>query len=219
MIRAASLNYADIVSELQARGAREDLTNKWGRTAQQNAVHFSSYDAIKMFSAWQDSESRNDKLLEAASEGKSRLVRGLLISGASLEHRNAGGDQALHIAARKGHNAVISVLLDHGANINSRGNGEYTALITAALNGHHNTVRLILEAGADMNLKDDDGSTALMLATVTNNLTIASELVNWGEDTTITDDNGNTPLENAQYNDYNEISLILYDTEISEDDF
>ena len=51
-----------------------------------------TYDVIKMFSAWQDPESKNDKLLEAASEGKSRLVRGLLLSGASLEHRNAGYD-------------------------------------------------------------------------------------------------------------------------------
>ena len=92
-----------------------------------------TYDVIKMFSAWQDPESKNDKLLEAASEGKSRLVRGLLLSGASLEHRNAGYDQALHIAARKGHNAVISVLiLEYGANINSRGNYEFTALINAA---------------------------------------------------------------------------------------
>ena len=218
MMEAALHNYADLVSELLARGAGEDLTDRWEDTALQTAEQSSSYDVIKMFSAWQHPESRNDKLLEAASEGKSRFVRGLLKSGASLEHRDAGDEQALHLAAKKGHNAVISVLLDHGANINSRGTNDDTALMTAAQADHHNTVRLILEAGADMDLKDDDGKTALMGATLANNLKVASELVNWGADTTITDEDGDTPLEAAWDNILNEIALVLDDTEISEDD-
>ena len=218
MMRAAALNFADLVSELLSRGAREDLTNKWGRTALETAENASSYDTIKMFTAWKDPESRNDMLLEAASEGKSRLVKGLLISGASLEHRNAGDDQALHIAARKGHNAVISVLLDHGVDINSRGSSDHTPLIKAAYTGHHKTVRLLLEAGADIDLKKRDGWTALMVATIQNDLTIASELVTWGADTTILTNKGNTPLKSALKNNYHDIALVLDNTEISEDD-
>ncbi len=171
-----------------------------------------------MFAAWEDPESRNDKLLEAASEGKSRLVRGLVISGASLEHRNASGDQALHIAARKGNNVVISVLLEHGADINSMVPGDYTALITASTEGHQSTVRLLLEAGANMNLKQHYGYTALMAVTLSNNLTIASELVNWGADTTITNNKGSTPLKIAQYNNFNDFTLVLNNAEISEED-
>ena len=218
MMLAAGQNYADVVSELLVRGAREDLVDSEGNTAQQSAVHASAYDVIKMFAAWQDPESRNDKMLEAASEGKSRLVRGLLKSGASLEHRNKEGEQALHIVARKGHNAVIRVLLDHGANINSRGYKDRTALTIAGNSNRHSTVRLLLEAGADIDLKDDDGSTALMMMTVYNFLTIASELVNWGADTTIADNTGNTPIKSARDKNHNDISLVLDNTDISEDD-
>ena len=218
MMRAAALNNADLVSELLVRGAREELTDSWGHTALQYAELFSCYDVIKMFAAWQDPESRNDKLLDAASEGKSRLVRGLLTAGASPEHRNAGGDPALIIAARKGHNAVIRVLLGHGADLNCRGNGEYTPLITATQVGHSHTVRLLIKARANMDLKDREGKTALMWATIQKDLTIASELVTWGADTTITTNEGNTPLEKAQKNNDNYIALVLDNTEISEDD-
>ena len=88
-------------------------------------------------------------------------------------------------------------------------------MITATSNGHHNTVNFILEAGADMDLKDRDGKTALMKATLIHNLSIASELVNCGPDKSITDENGFTPLKKNQ-NNFNDIALILDDTEISE---
>ena len=109
LMSAAAMNYADLVSELLAKGAKEDLIDRWGKTALQTAQTFSCYDAIKMFAAWKNPESRNIKLLEAASEGKSRLVRGLLISEARMEHRNAGSDQALHLAAKKGHSRYQSI--------------------------------------------------------------------------------------------------------------
>ena len=211
MMIAATQNYADLVGELLERGATEDLTDRWGRTALQSAEYNSCYYVIKMFAAWKDPESRNDKLLEAASEGQSRLVRGLLISGASPEHRNAAGNQSLHLAAKQGHNAVISVLLDYDADINSRGAADYTALMYAASAGHHNTVRLLIEAGANMDLKERKGLTALMLATLQHNLTIASELVTWGADTTIKDNKGNTPLKIANFKD---IAIILDNEDI-----
>ena len=217
LMSAAAMNYADLVSELLAKGAKEDLIDRWGKTALQTAQTFSCYDAIKMFAAWKNPESRNEKLLEAASEGKSRLVRGLLISEARMEHRNAGGDQALHLAAKKGHNDVIRVLLEHGADINSLGTYENTALIHAANHGHLDTVRLLIEAGADMNLKEGDGLTALMAATYQDYLDIASELVAMGADKTITSNVGYTPLKVARDHNRNDIALILDNAKIPED--
>ena len=111
---AAQNNYPDIVSEILSRGAQEYVTDNRNDTALQTAEHFGCYDVMKIFAAWHDSESRDNKLFEASSEGKTRLTRGLLIAGSSHEFRNAGEDQAIHIAAQAGHTDVVRVLAESG---------------------------------------------------------------------------------------------------------
>ena len=58
---AARMDFPDIVSELLTRGAQEDITNDDNLTAFQEAEKFGCFDALKMFAAWHDSESRDSK--------------------------------------------------------------------------------------------------------------------------------------------------------------
>ena len=120
--------YPDIVSELLTRGAQQEVTSDDNETALQQAEKYGCFDVMKIFAAWHDSESRDNKLFEASSEGKTRLVRGLIIAGSSFEFRIGGKDQAIHTAAYAGHTDVVRVLAEAGADINSPGNAGSTPL-------------------------------------------------------------------------------------------
>ena len=217
LIYAARRDYPDIVSELLTQGAQEDVKNNNNETALQVAEKFSSFDVLKIFAAWHNSESRDDKLFEASSEGKTRLVRGLLIAGSNYEFRDALKNQAIHKAARGGHTDAVRVMAEAGADINSPGQAGRTPLSQAAITGQLTTARFLMNLGAEMNTQDDDGATALHHATQNNHLSLVCELLDRQADKTI-QTRGLTPLALARRLNHHDIAFVLDDSEISSED-
>ena len=217
LMYAAKGDFPDIVSELLSQGAQEDVTNNDNETALQVAEKYGCFDVIKIFAAWHNSESRNDKLFEASSDGKTRLVRGLLIAGSKFEFRNVTKDQAIHKAARAGHSDVVRILAEAGADINSPGQAGRTPLCWAAETGQLTTARLLLDLGAKMDTEDDKGNTALLRASWNNHLVVVCELLDRHANRNIRSNGGSTPWSIARLFKYNDIALVLEDSEITTD--
>ena len=215
---SASGDFPDVVSELLTRGSREDVTNNDNETALQQAEKFGCFDVIKIFDAWNNSEIREKTLFEASHEGKTRLVRGLLIAGSDYDFRIAAKEQAIHEAASAGHSDVVRVLIEAGADINSPGQNGNTPLIWASITGQLSTARYLLDSGADINSREDAGQNALHRATLANHLSLVSELLDRKADKSIRNKYRNTALDIARKLNFKEIALLLDDSEISSDD-
>ena len=215
LIMAADAGHPDLVSELLSRGAREDATNNEGDTAIKSAEKFGHFDVISMFAAWHNSESRTEKLFQAAEEGKTRLVKGLLIAGADYTFKSALGDQAIHKAASNGHVDTVRVLIEAGVDINSTGKGGDTPLIKAAAMGQLITARFLLDSGAEINTRGDNGWTALHYATIRNHLSVVCELLDRNADKSIVTKYGNIALNTARQNNYKDIALVLDSADIT----
>ena len=74
LIIGAGAGYPDIVSELLARGAQKQ---------QVNIRSLGRFDVLSLFAMWHNPESWDERLFQASDEGKTRLVRALLIAGSS----------------------------------------------------------------------------------------------------------------------------------------
>lgn len=225
MMFAAERKYPDIVSLLLRKGADKSIKTvgkiwKGQRlTAYEIAEQNGCVNVIKIFSIYQQQlEVLGEELYKAAQEGNSRLVRGILVAGASLEYRDINSDQAIHMAADRGNNDVIRVLLDFGADINSRGQSHYTPLHWAARSMQFTTVRLLIDFGADMNLLTAGGNTALIWATKKNDLRTACELVDRGADTKIEKEFIGTASDIANQLHYTkELAILLSEDKISDE--
>src|SRR5262245_46529721 len=115
-----------------------------------------------------------EAILEAAVEGDTERVRGLLNKGVDIYTEDGWGGTALMFATSHCHSDVVALLLDRGAEVNEYSRWNRTPLMWAALYGCEETVRLLLNRGADASLKDQDGKTALMIANERNYAEIAS---------------------------------------------
>ena len=213
-----AFEYPDVLSELLVRGAQENIENDDGETPLQDVEKRGFYENIKMFSAWHSPESRKEILFEACQEGKTRLVRGLLMAGSGHEHISSHNDQAIHRAARTGHVDTVRVLVEAGAEIESKEKMGKTSLIKAAEEGHLSTVKYMLDVGAEINAKDNQGRTALYRATARNHLEVVCELIDRHADRNIKTNYRYTALGAARSGNLIDIALLLDDSEISHDD-
>ena len=90
LMRDAAYNYPDVTAALLSRGADVNI-KKYGDTALQMAENGDNQDVVRMFQAWGNKHTLDQELMTAASEGKWRLVSGLLVAGADLKTRNKKG--------------------------------------------------------------------------------------------------------------------------------
>ena len=82
LIEAATNGYPDIASLLLKHGADENTKNrKTGRIAPLSS------DVVQIFDGYNNPKTLNKKLITAASEGKARLVGGLITAGADMNTR------------------------------------------------------------------------------------------------------------------------------------
>ena len=115
----------------------------------------------------QNKTIQNDKLIQAAKDGKLRELQNLLSDGADINaKRKTDGVTALLMASAKGYVPIVKLLLDKGADADAKRRTDgVTALLMASQNGHTEVVKLLLDEGADVNVKSTtDGVTALWIA-------------------------------------------------------
>ncbi|CDJ69944.1 ankyrin repeat-containing protein, conserved, putative [Eimeria necatrix] len=98
----------------------------------------------------------------AASNGKARLCRQLLVAGGAVEALNAESATALHLACVAGDPETVRVMLEHGANINAATLTGETPLVLAAYWLQDAVFSVLLEKGANCNIvTKDEGMTVL----------------------------------------------------------
>jgi rhodanese-related sulfurtransferase len=102
--------------------------------------------------------------LMKANRGEDAIVRILIAAGASLDARNADGNNALWLACVGAHLDVIDILVDAGIDLNNRNDNGATPLMYGASSGKADVVARLLAKGADPSPETLDGFTALDLA-------------------------------------------------------
>lgn len=109
--------------------------------------------------------SKEQQLIDAASEGDIVMVKKLINKGAYVNARDdILWQTALMEAAGSGHTEIVKILIDAGANVNAKSKYGDTALMEAAGRGYTEIVKALIDAGADVNAKDEHGDTALKVA-------------------------------------------------------
>lgn len=103
-------------------------------------------------------------LMKASHMGDIAVVRMLIAAGASLNARNADGNNALWLACVGKHLEVIEVLVDAGIDMNNRNDNGATPLMYAASSGKADVIEILLAKGADTAPETLDGFSALDLA-------------------------------------------------------
>ena len=106
----------------------------------------------------------DSKLIEAAKNGKTELVKLLIAAGADVNKADEDGETPLFRAAWNAHTECVKLLLAAGANVNKANKWGGTPLYWAAYKGRTECVKLLIDAGADVNKASNEGRTPLSIA-------------------------------------------------------
>ncbi|MEO5970608.1 MAG: ankyrin repeat domain-containing protein [Bdellovibrionia bacterium] len=106
-------------------------------------------------------KAHSDILIDAAGEGKTKLVHTLIQNGADLEAKDQNGANALHVSANLGKTTVVKALLKAGANKEAKDKEGDTPILRAAMMGQKKTVKVLIENGANINAQGSEGETPL----------------------------------------------------------
>ena len=154
----------------------------------------------------------DSKLLEAAINGETELVKLLIAAGTDVNKAdNDWGRTPLYRAASEGHTECVKLLIAAGADVNKANKLGKTPLFTAAMNGHTECVKLLLAAGADVNKANKLGETLLYTAARCGHTECAKLLLAAGADVNQTNEDGEseTPLYGAASNGRTECVKLL----------
>ncbi len=141
----------------------------------------------------------NERLIDAARDGRADEVEALLRAGAKVDARSDTFSTPLILAASTGQVEIVQALLKAGADVNAAdsGNNE-TALMYAARRGNIPLVHILLDAKAQVNAKDAVGDTALHFAARRGRIEVMELLLAAGADPTAQDSRFlGTPLHHA----------------------
>jgi ankyrin repeat protein len=132
-------------------------------------------------------ERRNEKLVEAAIDGKVQDCKALLAAGADVNTGEEGNlrGSALIQAASAGKAGVLPILLEAGANIDARNYSQRGALHEAVWHGHEEAALVLLQAGANPNSVDRSGDSPLHSALQFDHRKMAVALAASGADLTL----------------------------------
>lgn len=157
-----------------------------------------------------EQQIRNERLRQAAINGKLSLVRQLLGEGAEVDYKDVNGMTPLWFAAGKGHLDVTRLLLEKGADPNvAREDTLGPPIVQAAYHGKTEMINLLLEFNADINAINYTRRTGLHEACWRNQKDAGFLLLEKGADPNTVDRMGSTPLRDAVGFDYRELALKL----------
>jgi acyl-CoA-binding protein len=94
-----------------------------------------------------------------SSSSSSSTVRHDQASGLNVNHADASGQTALHLAADAGELSCVQALVKAGANVHAADRDGISVLQAAVIAGHADTVQYLLQQGADPDQADVDGDT------------------------------------------------------------
>ena len=120
------------------------------------------------------------RLVTAAAQRNTELVRALVQEGIDVDTARADGVTALLWAAHWDNDETVALLLRAGANVNAADDHGVTPLARACENASAAMVTRLLDAGADPNVAQVNGLTPLMTAARTGNLDVVRNLLSRG---------------------------------------
>ena len=121
--------------------------------------------------------AQNLALIAAARDGDLATVERLLVQGASVAARDAGGATALIAAAYGNHLDVACALIEAGADVNAQDETQQSAYLIATSEGYLDLLRLTLRAGADVRSLDSFRGTGLIRAAERGHVEVVEELL------------------------------------------
>jgi ankyrin repeat protein len=153
-----------------------------------------------------------EDFIDAAIDGKQKIVELYLAAGLDINARDDLGRTALFAAAtrEKGHELAM-MLLDRGADPHLTSNRGRIPLMAAIKYGNHDSINgwrdpesvqlinALLDKGSNVNARDDEGTTPLVEAALVNDAETIKALVARGADMASKTNEGQTPLDIAAY--------------------
>ncbi|TPW33843.1 ankyrin repeat domain-containing protein [Oecophyllibacter saccharovorans] len=146
---------------------------------------------------------------DAAREGKTDILAGLVKRGFNPDLQDSKGYTALILATYHDHAPTVQALLALGAKPCAADRKGNTALMGAAFKGEAGLVRLLAEHGCPVNTQNDAGQTALMMASLFGRTEAVKTLLALGADPALVDKSGATALSLAQTQGESAMSSLL----------
>ena len=165
--RAVSVDNADTVKELLARGFDPNTKSETGQVALFLAMRDDSpkVAAVLLASRALNVDATNvageTALMMAALKGRTEWAKKLIERGAKVQKP---GWSPVHYAATGPSTELLVMLLDRGADINALAPNRNTPLMMAARYGPEENVKLLLQRGADRKLINDRNLSAADMA-------------------------------------------------------
>jgi len=146
---------------------------------------------------------------QAPQESLVKLVSNLLVAGANVNGRAAGGQTPLSAAIALEQPVIAKYLVDAGANVNAPTPNKSYPVIEATKKGYEHLVLQMVANGAELNATDSLGRTALLAAVGRSRHRLVDSLIRAGADTKIKDANGINAVLLAESRNLRQIKTLL----------
>jgi hypothetical protein len=146
----------------------------------------------------------------AASQGRTKLVRGFIDGGRKVDEPDSLGATALHWAAGESRPGTVQFLLSLRADVHARNRVGGTPLHWAAKSKDRVTTDLLLSHGADANAVNNVGWTPLMLAADRGNAGAARALLDRKADVRVKGSQGETAWSLAIRHGHQDIARMIW---------
>ncbi|MBN1560688.1 TonB family protein [candidate division KSB1 bacterium] len=154
LLKAVMFNRPEIVELLIARGAKVDVTDKFGNTALMLASRSGAIDIVELLiekGAKVNSKTLigHTALLYALEFGQPEIAKILIDAGADIKSIDIYNNSTLIFAASRGYSDIVESLVAKGVDINTKTKKDETAAVMAQKNEYDDIVRFLLQNGAD----------------------------------------------------------------------
>jgi ankyrin repeat protein len=183
---AATKQRLEIIECLFKRGARPEVTDKWGFMPIHRAARAGEHEAVA-------------KLVELHAPVSSRTA--------------IGRQTALHLAATADELETIRVLVAARANMSCQDNRGFTAVHAAVESERIRALTLLLQSGVDPDLLTKAEDSALHLAVLRKNVQLTHCIIGYHANVDITGRNGQTPMHFTAEIGYTPALQVLLDPE------